>query len=74
MVKNHVCHTLKPKYLLEYNILKILSDSTLMLITPNGKERKANINDVKPCSRTELIKKCSELIFKLNKNKTSKLQ
>ena len=46
MVKNHACHTFDPKYLLDYKVLKILNDSTLLLITPNGKEGKTNINDV----------------------------
>ena len=45
MIKNHAYHTFEPKYLLDYNVLKILNDSTLLFITPNGKERK-NINDV----------------------------
>ena len=36
--------------------LQILNDCTLLLITPNCKGRKTNINDVKPCSITELVK------------------
>ena len=55
MVKNHAHHTVEPKYLLDYKVLKILNDSTLLLMTPNGKERKININDVKLCSTTELV-------------------
>ena len=39
MVKNHAHHTYEPKYLLDYKVLKILNDSTHLLITPNGKER-----------------------------------
>ena len=30
----------KPKYLLDYKALKIINDITLLLITPNGQERK----------------------------------
>ena len=56
MVNNHTCHTFKPKYLLNYKVLKILNDSTLLLITPNGKERITNIYNVKKCSTTELVK------------------
>ena len=44
MVKNHACHKFEPKCLLDYGMLKILNDNTLLLVTPNGKERKANIN------------------------------
>ena len=52
---NHVCNTFEPKYLLDYKVLKIINDSTLFLIIPNGKERKTNINDAKPCRATELV-------------------
>ena len=34
---------------------KIFNDSILLLITPNGKERKTTINDFKPYSTTELV-------------------
>ena len=37
MVKNHTCHIFKPKYLLDYKVLKI-NASTLLLIILNGKE------------------------------------
>ena len=46
MVKNYAHHTFEPKYLLVYKVLNIINDSTLLLITPKGKERKTNINDV----------------------------
>ena len=46
MVKNHGCHTFKPKYLLDLFI------GLHLLITPYVKERKTNVNDFKPCSRT----------------------
>ena len=55
MIKNHAFHTFKPKYLLDYKILKIHNDCIFLLITPNGKERETNINDVKTCSTTELV-------------------
>ena len=55
MVKIHAWHTFEPKHLQEYKVLKIISDSTLLLIIPNGKERKTNVNDVQPCNTTELI-------------------
>ena len=55
MVKNHACHIFESMYLMAYKVLKILNVSTFLLMTPNGKERKTNINDVKLCSTTELV-------------------
>ena len=40
MVKNHAHCTFEPKYLMDYRVLKILSDSTLLLVALNGKEKK----------------------------------
>ena len=56
MVRNHAHQTLQPKYLMHYRVLKILKESTLLLITFNGRECKMNINDVKPCTTLELVK------------------
>ena len=56
MVKNHTHHTFKPKYVLDYYVFKILNGNTILLITPNGKERKRNINDVRSCSTVQLVK------------------
>ena len=41
MVKNHARHTFEPKYLLDYRVLKIHNDSTLLLVTAEweGKEK-----------------------------------
>ena len=55
MVKNHAHCTFIPKYWLDYRVLRILKNSTLLLVIPNAKERKTNINDAKPCSTSELI-------------------
>ena len=55
IVRNHACLTLEPKYLTDYRVLKILNESTLPVVTPNGKECKRNINDVMPCTTLELV-------------------
>ena len=55
MVKKHACCTFKLQYLLDYKELKILNDSTLLLVTTNGKEKKTDINNFKPCSTSDLI-------------------
>ena len=50
MIRNHTHHAFKAKYLMYYNLLKILNESTLLLVTPNGREHKTNINDAKNIS------------------------
>ena len=35
LVKTNACLTFEPKYLLDYKVLKIINNSTLLLITPN---------------------------------------
>ena len=57
MVKKHAHHTLEPKYLLDYKVLKIINDTILLLMGQNGNEGKTNINDIKPCSTTQLVEK-----------------
>ena len=42
-LKYHARHTFEPKYLLDYKVLKTINDNTLLLIMPNGKERKTNL-------------------------------
>ena len=69
MVKNHACHTFEPEYLVDYRVLKILNVSTLLLVTPNRKERKTNINDVKLCSSLELIENaCNSFVGSIKSN------
>ena len=55
MVENHAHHAFKPKHLMDYRVLKILNESTLLFITPNCTDHKTNINDVKPATTHELI-------------------
>ena len=38
---------------LDYSVLQMLNDSTLLLVTPDGKERKTNSSDAKPCSTSK---------------------
>ena len=72
MIMIHACHTFEPKYLLDQRKFKILNDSTLLLVTPNGKERKTNINGVKPCSTTELVENAWDSFLDSIKKQTSK--
>ena len=48
--------------------IKIINDSTLLL-TLIGKERKANINDVKPSSTKELVENTWDLFLDSIKTK-----
>ena len=55
MVKHHARDTFEAKYLSDYSILCQVNEHTLLLLTPDGKEWKTNIGDVKPCTMAELI-------------------
>ena len=55
MVKHHARHTFEAKYLSVYRVLHLLKKCTLLLLTPDGKERKTNIGDVKPCTMADVI-------------------
>ena len=68
-IKNCKHYTLEQTFLVDYKVLKILNDTTLLLITPNGKERKTNINDVKPCSITQLVENSWDSFLGLIKTK-----
>ena len=56
MVKNHAHCTFELKYLLDYQLLQNFNDSTLLLVMSDGKDRKMNSNDVKPCRTSKLVK------------------
>ena len=53
MVQNHAYQTFEPKYVIDYRALKVINKSTLLFVTPNGKECKTNINDMKPYTSLE---------------------
>ena len=74
MVRNLAHHTSEPKYLMDYKVLKIINDNTLLLIAPKGKESKTNINDVKPCSTTDLVENTLDLFLGSNKKQLSELE
>ena len=69
MVKNYAYHTFETKYILDYRVLKILHDSTLLVVTSNVKERNVDVNDVKLYSTTTI---CLGFIPGLHKNQVSK--
>ena len=47
-VKDHHKGTFKPAYIYDHRVSGILNDSTVMLTTPDGKEKKCNIHHIKP--------------------------
>ena len=46
-VKDHQKGTFDPTYPYDHGVSEILNDSTVMLTTPDGKERKCNIHYIK---------------------------
>ena len=69
MVKHHVPYVFECKYLMHYRVLKILNDSSLLLVTPNDTEHKTNMNDVKPATTPKLFENAWDLF--LNTIKTN---
>ena len=49
-IKNHTASTFQPKYLADHRVIKIVNDSTVIVSSPDGKEKKHNIHHVKPIS------------------------
>ena len=52
LIKNHNTSTFQPKYLADYRVIKIVNDSTVIVSSLDGKERKCNIYHVKAISPT----------------------
>ena len=52
LIKNHTASTFQPKYLADHRVLKIVNDSTVIMSSPDGKEKKCNIHHIKPISTT----------------------
>ena len=73
MVKNNAHHTFELKCLLDYGVLKILNDGSLLLIMPNGKEGKTNINDIKLYSTKDIVENAWGSIPGFHKKQTPKL-
>ena len=55
MVRNCAHQTFEPKYSMDYRVLIILNESTLLLVTPIGKECLTDMNYVKPCNHVPHI-------------------
>ena len=53
---------------MDYRVLKILNESTLLLVTPNRRECKMNINSVKPATTLELIENAWDSFLNLIKS------
>ena len=44
--------TFQPKYLADHRVVEIVNDSTVIVTSPDGKEKKCNIHHVKAISPT----------------------
>ena len=47
LIKNHTASTFQPKYLADHRVIKIVNDCTVILTSPDSKEKKCNIHHVK---------------------------
>ena len=54
-VKNHLRNTFESRFILDYRVLKIVNELTLLVESPDDKTRQININDAKPVSATAAI-------------------
>ena len=50
LIKNHQKGPFNPTYICDHQVIGIPNKSTVLLTTPDGKERKCNIHHVKPVS------------------------
>ena len=54
LVKNHCKGPFNPTYIYDHRVAQILNDSMVLLITPDGKEKKCNICHVKRVSSLQV--------------------
>ena len=54
-IKDHCKGTFDPTYILDHGVLGILNNSTVMLTTPDGKEKKCNIHHMKPVTPVDVF-------------------
>ena len=52
LIKNHTASTFQPKYLADHRVINIVNDSTVIVSSLDGKEKKYNIHHVKAISPT----------------------
>ena len=53
LMKNHSAKAFQLKYLADYQIIKIINENTVIVVTPNGREQKGNIHHIKPITPVE---------------------
>ena len=64
-IKNHTTSTFQPKSLAGPKVIKIANDSTVILSSPDGKEKKCNIHHVKAISSTTVFTSAFEEFQKI---------
>ena len=52
LIKNHAASTFQPKYLADHRIIRIVNYSTVIVASPDVREKKCNIHHVKAISPT----------------------
>ena len=53
-VKDHQKGTFDPLYIYDHRVVGILNDSTVVLTTPDGKEKRCNVHNIKPMTHLEV--------------------
>ena len=53
LIKNHSVRAFQPKYVADYRIIKVINKNTVILASPDGRERMCNIHHIKPISQAE---------------------
>ena len=54
MFKDYIFQTFETKYFMDYKLLKIINEGTLLLVLISGKVHNMNVKDMKPCTTSEL--------------------
>ena len=52
-MKKHIVRVFQPKYLADYRVIKVITENTVIVVSPDGRERKCSIHHIKPISPTE---------------------
>ena len=64
LIKNHTTSTFQPKYLADHRVIKIVNDSTVIVASPDSKEKKCNIHHVKAIFPTTAFEEFQKSIAK----------
>ena len=73
LMKNHNVRAFQPKYVTDYRVIIIINENTLIVPSPDSRERKCNIHHIKPISPTEAFTRTFEEFPKCIKGENTHL-